>query len=66
MIRAALVTMALVSVALRGGAAHAGPEVRPAAAPPPDGTGEAPRPGPTDTRRIVGILELRVAGGPDE
>jgi hypothetical protein len=65
-IRAALVTMALVSVALRGGAADAGPEVRPAAAPPPDGTGEAPRPGPTDTRRIVGILELRVDGVPDE
>jgi len=65
-IRAALASTALVTVALWGGVAHAGPEVRPAAAPPPDGTGEAPRPGSTDSRRIVGILELRVDGVPDE
>jgi hypothetical protein len=65
-IRAALASVALVTVALGGGAAHAGPEVRPAAAPPPDGTGEAPRASPTDNRRIIGILELRVDGVPDD
>jgi hypothetical protein len=76
-IRAALATVALVTVAV-GGAAHAGPprviepavrpepSARPAAAPPPDGTGEAVRREPADSRRIVGILELRADGVPDE
>ncbi len=63
----------LVSVMLLvGGAASAAPapaappESRPAAAPPPDGTGVQNRPEPTDNRRIVGVLEVRVDGVPDE
>src|SRR5690348_4400971 len=61
----------LVSIALlASGAAHAGPEARPdarpAAAPPPDGTGEVARPAVVDKRRIIGILEVRVDGVPDD
>src|SRR5262249_2940517 len=61
---------------LAGHVANAGPdsrpvaappaEARPVAAPPPDGTGEPVRTAPADTRRIVGILEVRVDGIPDE
>jgi hypothetical protein len=61
-IRAWLVSTAL----LVSGAAHAGPDARPAAAPPPDGTGQAMRPSAADKRRIVGILEVRVDGVPDD
>ncbi|HSR96852.1 MAG TPA: hypothetical protein VLM79_07380 [Kofleriaceae bacterium] len=66
MIRPWLVSIAL----LASGAAHAGPEARPearpAAAPPPDGTGELARPAVVDKRRIIGILEVRVDGVPDD
>jgi hypothetical protein len=61
-IRAWLVSTAL----LVSGAAHAGPEARPAAAPAPDGTGEPMRPAAADKRRIIGILEVRVDGVPDD
>jgi hypothetical protein len=61
-IRAWLVSTAL----LVSGAAHAGPDARPAAAPPPDGTGQATRPSAADKRRIIGILEVRVDGVPDD
>ena len=74
MTRAWLVTVLLLAGADRW--AHAGPEgravaapsseSRPVAAPPPDGTGEPVRSEPADTRRIVGILEVRVDGIPDE
>jgi hypothetical protein len=47
-----------------GGVASA--DDRSAAAPPPDGTGAAPRREPSDKRRIVGVLEVRVEGVPDE
>ena len=50
---------------LGGGVASAGPpsaprDERPAAAPPPDGVRN--RPLPTDNRRMVGVLEVRVEG----
>jgi hypothetical protein len=61
-IRAWLVSTAL----LVSGVAHAGPDPRPAAAPPPDGTGQAMRPAAADKRRIIGILEVRVDGVPDD
>jgi hypothetical protein len=61
-IRAWLVLAAL----LVSGVAHAGPDARPAAAPPPDGTGEPARPSPADQRRIIGILDIRVDGVPDD
>lgn len=56
----------LVGVVLLGVAsvATAGPEDRPP--PPPDGTGAAVRPQVGDTRRLVGVLEVRVDGVPDE
>jgi len=52
------------ALVLAAGAASAGPDNRPA--PAPDGTGEAPRNRPADNRRIVGVLEVRVDGVPDE
>ena len=51
---------------LAGGVANAAPDSRPAAAPAPDGTGVHRRPGPADNRRIVGILQVRVEGLPDD
>lgn len=57
---------ALVVVLLAGGVAHAEPDGRPAAAPPPDGTGAPNQPPASDNRLIVGILEVRVDGVPDE
>ena len=48
------------------GAASAGPERRIVPAPAPDGTGVRLRPAAADNRRIVGILEVRVDGVPDE
>jgi hypothetical protein len=62
----------LVSIALAAsggaarGVAHAGPDAPPAVAPPPDGTGEPARAAPSDKRRIIGILEVRVDGIPDD
>jgi hypothetical protein len=63
----------LVSIALlASGVAHAGPEVRdarearPAAAPPPDGPGVLAQPALVDKRRIIGILEVRVDGVPED
>jgi hypothetical protein len=46
------------------GVANAGPDNRPP--PAPDSAGAQRRPGPADNRRIVGILEVRVDGVPDE
>jgi hypothetical protein len=68
--RASLVAVLL----LAGGVANAGPDPRAAGAasasavppPAPDGSGTQGRPGPADSRRIVGILEVRVDGVPDE
>jgi len=55
---------------LATGVASAAPDSRalvaPAAAPAPDGTGVQLRPAAADSRRIVGILEVRVEGVPDE
>jgi hypothetical protein len=53
---------------LAGSVANAAPDNRPAPPPPPppDGTGVARRPAPADNRRIVGILEVRVEGLPDD
>jgi len=55
---------------LLGGVASAGPpserDERPAPAPPPDGTGVRSRPIAVDSRRMVGILEVRVEGMSDE
>jgi hypothetical protein len=62
MIRAALVAAML----LVGGSAAAQSASRPAAAPPPDGTGALKQSEPADKRRIVGVLEVRVDGVPDE
>jgi hypothetical protein len=56
--RASLVAVLL----LAGGVARAAPTPAPA----PDGAGTRPPSGPADTRRIVGILEVRVDGVPDE
>lgn len=61
----------LVSVLLLvGGVASAGPatgrDERPAAAPPPDGTGARSRPAAPDPRRMIAILEVRVQGLSDE
>jgi hypothetical protein len=56
----------IVSVLLLAGSvANAAPESRPMAAPPPDGAG-VHRPAPADNRRVVGILEVRVEGLPDD
>jgi hypothetical protein len=60
--RAALVAIVL----LAGRVASAGPDGRPTAAPPPDGSGPAKQSEPADKRRIVGVLEVRVDGVPDE
>ena len=65
MIRAGLAA-AVLAIALAGGAASAAPDARSVAAPPPDGTGVQLRPAAADNRRIVGILEVRVEGIPDE
>lgn len=77
MIRAGLVAVLL----LLGGVAGAGPagrapaatpapssrrDDRPAPAPPPDGTGARSRPLPTDRRRTVSLLEVRVEGLSDD
>jgi hypothetical protein len=48
------------------GVASAQSSGRPAAAPPPDGTGATHQAEPTDKRRIVDVLEVRVDGVPDE
>jgi hypothetical protein len=60
--RAWIVSMML----LAGGVANAGPDSRPVAAPAPDGTGTTSQSAPADKRRIVGILEVRVEGLPDD
>lgn len=49
-----------------GSVASAAPEGRLVPPPAPDGTGARRRPAPADNRRIVGILEVRVEGLPDE
>jgi hypothetical protein len=57
----------LVSVMLAaGGVASAGPDSRPGPAPAPDGVGMRDRAAVVDNRRIVGILDVRVEGIPDE
>jgi hypothetical protein len=59
----------LVSVLLAmGGVASAGPDSRPVAAPPPapDGVGMRSRAPVVDNRRIIGILDVRVEGIPEE
>jgi hypothetical protein len=48
------------------GVASAQAEGRPAAAPPPDGTGVVSQTEAADKRRVVGVLEVRVDGVPDE
>lgn len=58
------VLSSLVTTVLAGPVV-AGPE-RPVAPPPPDGTGVPVRPALADNRRIVGILEVRVDGVPEE
>jgi hypothetical protein len=63
------VTAVAVAVALvlcTGGVASAQSGGRPAAAPPPDGAGATPQAAPTDKRRVVGVLEVRVDGVPDD
>jgi hypothetical protein len=44
----------------------AAPVTTPPPAPAPDGTGAPRRPEPADKRRIIGVLEVRVDGVPDE
>jgi hypothetical protein len=56
----------VAALLLVGGAASAGPDNPPVAAPAPDGTGAPNRPEPADKRRIIGVLEVRVDGVPDE
>ena len=65
----------VAATVIAGSVANAAPESRslavpaaPAAsaAPDPDGTGAQLRPAAADSRRIVGILEVRVEGVPDE
>jgi hypothetical protein len=60
--RAAIVAILL----LASGVAHADNRSAPAAPPAPDGAGVRSLTGPADNRRIVGILEVRVDGVPDE
>ena len=65
-VAAALLGGSVTSVATAApeGAAQVTPA--PAPAPAPDGTGVMLRPAAADNRRIVGILEVRVEGVPDE
>ncbi len=66
--------VALIAIGVLGtglGGAHAGPDKHtpaPAPTPPPapDGAGGRSQPKPADDRRIVGILDIRVDGVPDE
>ena len=51
---------------LAGSVANAQPDSRPVAAPAPDGTGASSAPPVIDKRRLVGVLEVRVEGVPDE
>lgn len=60
--RAGIVLALLVA----GSVASAAPNSRPMAAPAPDGTGVRPRSAPADNRRVVGILDVRVEGLPEE
>jgi hypothetical protein len=60
--RLGVVAWALVALVGVAGAAPA--DDRPP--PPPDGTGAPVRPQAGDTRRIIGVLEVRVDGVPDE
>ena len=53
------------AVLLTGGVVHAAPDNRPVA-PPPDATGARIQSVAVDRRRVVGILEVRVDGVPDE
>lgn len=59
-----MIRAALVGLLLLGGVASAGPA--PAAAPPPDGTGAHSQPLPSDRRRTVALLEVRVEGLSDD
>jgi len=77
-----VIRAALVALLLLGGVASAGPAARgapapaapaaaarndsPVAAPPPDGTGARSQPMPTDRRRTVALLEVRVEGLSDD
>ena len=54
------------AVLVMGSVASAAPESRPVPPPAPDSTGTRTRSAPADNRRIVGILEVRVEGLPDE
>jgi len=62
----ALALLLAGSVAPVAPVASAAPDSRPLPPPPPDGTGARTRPAPADNRRVVGILEVRVEGLPDE
>lgn len=64
MSRAVLSSLVLGATLLASSAAWADRSDR--AAPAPDGPGTRARPGPADNRRIVGILDVRVEGVPDE
>ena len=60
-----MASLVVLFVVVAGGVASASPGA-PVPAPAPDGTGVRLRPAAADNRRIVGILEVRVDGVPDE
>jgi len=60
--RAGIVSVML----LAGSVASAAPESRPVPPPAPDGAGTRTRPAPADNRRVIGILDVRVEGLPDD
>jgi hypothetical protein len=66
-VAASFVASLVASLVVLFGVASASPAAAaPAPAPAPDGTGVRLRPAAADDRRIVGILEVRVDGVPDE